>query len=119
MSSKRDSNLESLRIVSMLLIVGSHYAYHGAWPASAPLAAGRLFLQFLTLGNIGLNCFVMITGYFLVDSTFKLRSVLRIAGAAVFYLVALLLISRAVDPRGELVATPIAILRTINSATGS
>lgn len=116
MSSTRDSNLESLRIVSMLLIVGSHYAYHGDWPSVAALSAGHLFLQFLTLGNIGLNCFVLITGHFLVDSKFKARSVLRVAGAAAFYLVALLLISRAVDPRGQLVATPVAILKTINSS---
>ena len=71
---KRDSNIEILRIVSMVFIVIFHIAHHGNWDYSlyspADLSFNILFLQgLLPLGKLGVDIFVLITGYFLITST--------------------------------------------------
>lgn len=97
----RHSNLELLRIVSMLLIVTSHYAVHGQWPEPVRLTWNELFIRSLGLGNLGVNCFVLITGYYMISSRFKIRSILRIAMQTWFYSVGFLIafsaVGRSVD----------------------
>lgn len=70
---KRESNIELLRIISMLMIIASHYAHHGGFKLdNADLSVNVLFLQGLEFcGKIGVNLFVLISGYFLVNSSFK------------------------------------------------
>ena len=71
----RSSNFELLRIISMLLIVASHYAYHGIWQFGTvneglwktALFAKKLFTCFLEQGEVGVACFFMISGYFLIQ----------------------------------------------------
>ena len=75
----RESNIELLRILAMLMIVGNHYAGHGImykWdPArsyqlwSAGSQVNKLFASLLSLGGeIGVGIFFIITGYFLSQS---------------------------------------------------
>lgn len=71
-SRQRDSNIELFRIITMLLIVAHHYVVNsGLTLESGPIYADPLSEQsvFLLLfgawGKIGINCFVLITGYFL------------------------------------------------------
>lgn len=65
---KRQTNIELLRIVSMALIIGHHFAVHGGFYFHTPQVTGNmLFLQFLNVGGkIGVNLFVLISGYFLI-----------------------------------------------------
>ncbi len=62
----RMTNIELLRILSMFLIVCHHYAVHGASSGGIKtLTADGFVLQALSLGGkLGVNCFVLITGYF-------------------------------------------------------
>lgn len=93
---KRKSNIEALRIFTMLLIIMSHFSGHGVWSpdfggwdASNPTSL--LTIQMLgVFGKAGVNLFVMITGWFMVESRFKTRSFLRVALEAWFYAVACL-----------------------------
>lgn len=66
----RDSNIELLRILSMVMIIGHHFAVHGGFYFDSDRITGNmLFLQWLSLGGkIGVNLFVLISGYFLVTS---------------------------------------------------
>lgn len=66
----RDSNIELLRILTMLMIIGHHFAVHGGFRFDSPqLTANVLFLQWLSVGGkLGVNLFVLISGYFLVTS---------------------------------------------------
>ena len=66
---KRQANIELLRIVAMLMIIGSHLALHGVqsdWNVwSAGNRINRVFTSFLKPGGgIGVAVFFMITGYF-------------------------------------------------------
>ena len=87
---QRDSSLELLRIVSMLLIIVHHYAVHGFLLkgefAIFPLTLNKLIILFLSLGGkVGVNCFVLISSYYLVDSKIKLRKILEIFLKVIFY----------------------------------
>ncbi len=62
----RLSNYEWLRIVSMVLIIMHHYAYHGEFEFWYYLSFNKVLVQFLALGGkLGVNCFVLLSGYFL------------------------------------------------------
>ncbi|MCI6272294.1 MAG: acyltransferase family protein [Erysipelotrichaceae bacterium] len=63
-------NFELLRIISMFLIVVSHFSVHGKWENLYIFDFNRLFLQFIRLGGgIGNILFFMITGYFLCEKS--------------------------------------------------
>ena len=93
----RSSNLELLRIVSMAMIVLHHYAIYGSARYSEMHAGiGSFFFQLLfPLGKIGVSCFVLISGYFLVDSPFKIERLIRPAVGAWSYSLPVLLVLAA------------------------
>ncbi len=69
-SRPRQSNIELLRIVAMLFIVAHHFSGHSGFNFSKDLiTVNRLWVQFIGIGGkIGVNIFVLISGYFLVSS---------------------------------------------------
>lgn len=83
----RSSNFELLRIVSMILIVAHHYAIHSGFSFdTASMSPHRFFVQFLSSGGkIGVNLFVLISGYFLLDSTFRIKKAVRLFAEVLFY----------------------------------
>lgn len=67
MKKIRNSNIELLRIISMLFIVTSHYTVHNGFDNSIlPFGLNRIILDCATLGNIGVILFVLISGYFMI-----------------------------------------------------
>lgn len=84
---KRNSNIEILRILSIFLIVISHYTVHnGISNYLLPLGINRIILEVMTLGNIGTILFVFISGYFLINSEkVKLSKLVKIWFQIFFY----------------------------------
>ena len=81
----RSSNLELYRIVSMLMIVAHHYVVNsglfdsGGPMVSNPISANTLFLAlFGAWGKVGINCFLMITGYFMCTSHITVRKFIKL-----------------------------------------
>lgn len=92
-SGIRNSNLELLRILSMMLIIAHHFAYHGGF-TSAVTEANRVWLDTIIVGGkLGVNLFIMISGYFLIDSKFKPVKLLKLVLQVIFYIVLLYFIS--------------------------
>lgn len=62
----RDSRIELLRIISMFLIVLSHFSVFGNWSNKSSLTALQTTraLLFDALGPAAAICFFLITGYF-------------------------------------------------------
>ena len=86
MTSSRKSNFELLRILAMFLIVLHHACVHGAIKLEGISAAGLLVANELSIGGkLGVDLFVMITGYFMVKSTFKTKSFVHIFTVTLFY----------------------------------
>ena len=80
----------------MVLIVAHHYAVHSGFDFPvASITINRLWIQFLQLGGkIGVNIFVLISGYFLIDSnSFKINKILKLWGGVIFYSYILLILS--------------------------
>ncbi|MBP3920714.1 MAG: acyltransferase family protein [Bacilli bacterium] len=65
MKKERNSNLEILRIISMIFIVISHWNVHsGLKDAINVNFVNQFIINNTVLGNIGVIIFFMITGYF-------------------------------------------------------
>lgn len=85
--AERESNIELLRIFAMLCIVGFHAANRIDLVCQAgELSFNRFFVQTLRIGgDLGNSLFVLISGYFMVESAFRLRRVLRLWAEVFFY----------------------------------
>lgn len=72
MTNIRQSNIELLRIVAMLIIVAHHIAFHSDFAfGNTSISFNRLWVQFIEMGGkIGVNIFVLISGYFGVSSAY-------------------------------------------------
>lgn len=88
----RDSNLELYRIIVMLLIVAHHYVVNSGLTAvdgpiySDPLSWRSLFLLlFGAWGKTGINCFVLITGYFMCKSHITAKKFVKLLFEIMFY----------------------------------
>lgn len=86
----RQSNLELLRIVSILIIILSHYAGHSGFDFTGEgFSFNRLFVESFRLGAVGVDIFVLISGYFLVSSSFKPSKFIRLECEVLFYSIVL------------------------------
>lgn len=87
---KRDSSIELLRIVTMLCIVACHYIVNsGIMDQITPentLSVNSLFaVVFGWGGKTGINCFVLITGYFMCKSFVNPKKILKVFLEIEFY----------------------------------
>ncbi len=90
--SSRKSNLELLRILCMLFIVAHHLAVHGKYGDMPMTDLNRFVIQVLASGGkLGVNIYVLISGYFLINSTFKLQKIINTLFLTVFYSAAIYL----------------------------
>ena len=89
---QRDSNLELFRCITMLLIIAHHYVVNSGLLASdGPVWENScswrsLFLLILgAWGKTGINCFVLITGYYMCKSAITARKYFRLLAEIYFY----------------------------------
>ena len=92
----RNSSIELLRIIAMVMIIFHHFAVHGGytWDTTTNLIP-RMWINFISMGGkVGVNVFVLITGYYLITSkeSIKLDKVLKLVGQLVFYSVGIYLV---------------------------
>ena len=86
---ERDSNLELFRIVVMLLIVAHHYLVNSGLKElvdSQPATNQSYYLYALGMwGKTGINCFVLITGFFMCKSQITLKKFFKLLLEIYFY----------------------------------
>lgn len=89
---QRSSNLELFRIIAMLAIVCHHFVVNSGLTApDGPILANPMSLrsQFLLLmgawGKIGINCFVLITGYFMCKKEITAQKFIKLISQVYFY----------------------------------
>lgn len=86
----RYSNLELFRIVAMLFIVAHHYVVLSALPEVLAADTGikaYIMTVFGAWGKTGINCFVLITGYFMCMSHITLKKYVKLMAEVGFYVV--------------------------------
>lgn len=84
-SNTRQSNIELLRIVAMIMIIIFHMAMHEKAMYTGSTEKKIFSIILSGLGLIGVNIFVLITGYFQIEKEFKTSKVLKIWLQTVFY----------------------------------
>ncbi|MCI6465874.1 MAG: acyltransferase [Faecalicatena sp.] len=77
---ERDSNFELLRIIAMILIVMHHFSIHGGYNFDGTtITFNRIWVQILSGGGrLGVDLFILISGYFLVDSEYKPKKLIKL-----------------------------------------
>lgn len=90
---KRDSNIELYRIIVMAMIVAGHYVVNSdlySLIQKQPLTTNSVFYYlFGGWGKTGINCFVLITGYFMCKSSITIKKYLKLLFEVIFYNVVL------------------------------
>lgn len=88
MERKRQANFEILRVLAMAMIVAMHYMLKGG--IAVPMSEnGSLVNHTAWLIEafciIAANCYVLISGYFLVEAEWKLNKLIMLAVQVLFY----------------------------------
>ena len=73
MKKERKSNIELLRIVAMLCIISFHYVYKSGYVFENLSVNSFIVKVFWFFGEFGVNLFILITGYFMVNGRFSLK----------------------------------------------
>lgn len=85
--NKRLYNLDLIRIIGMIMIIVLHFlGKSGLWDTYPPSSLGySLVWATVTFCNVGVNIFVLISGYFLFTSAFKLSKLIALSCEVLFY----------------------------------
>ena len=76
---KRQSNLELLRIISIIMIIMHHYALYSGFTWKNEITANALIINFfLMFGKLGALVFVIISGYFYDKTKFKIKKLITL-----------------------------------------
>ena len=91
----RNSNLEALRILSMILIIAHHYSCHGFMDVEIEASANLYVIKMLHLGGkLGVDLFILLSAYFMSKSQFTMQKLAKILGEVCFYCVSIYLLFR-------------------------
>ncbi|MBS6978704.1 MAG: acyltransferase family protein, partial [Faecalibacterium prausnitzii] len=86
---KRHSGFETMRILSMVMIVLMHGIGHGGLGSAAPQGSAAFWIYWLLfiLARVSTNCFVMLSGYYLSERKGAVRAgrLFRIGAQVWFY----------------------------------
>lgn len=88
----RDSRFELLRIISIVIIVLHHLILHVAIDDYIGISVNRIISQLYIIGGkLGVDCFLLITGYFGIRTTFRLEKAIKIELQVLTYSILFLL----------------------------
>ena len=86
---KRHSGFETMRILSMVMIILMHGIGHGGLGSAAPQGSVAFWIYWLLfiLARVSTNCFVMLSGYYLSERKGAVRAgrLFRIGAQVWFY----------------------------------
>lgn len=97
--SGRNSNVELLRVLCMIMIIAHHYSVHGGWDGTLVEATpvfNVLLVQIISLGGkLAVNVFVLISGYYLVNQRFSVTKLITLMVNVALYSISILLINNS------------------------
>lgn len=109
-TKNRQTNIELLRILAMFMIISLHYIGKGVtlFPYQLEGFAVNGYISWLieAFSYVAVNVYILISGYFLVNSKFRLDKMIRIWLQVFFYSAGIYLIFKAVGILPENYDTP-------------
>lgn len=86
MASKRQASFELLRIIAMLMVIALHYIIKGYGTAAENhTLVGHAVMLIEAFCIVAVNCYVLISGYFLVESEWKPGRIMSLFVQVLFY----------------------------------
>lgn len=82
---KRNGNIEAFRIILMLGVIAFHILHYGNIFERADGPTTTILWLIKSFANLSVNCFVLITGYFQCQSTFKPRKLMALVTQVFFW----------------------------------
>lgn len=94
MKQNRNKGLDLLRIVSMMMVIGLHFFSHSGLRDAISQGSPNWYLSNLLFSfcNVCVNCFVLLSGYFQCEASFKLKRVVSTWVQAACYSVGIYLL---------------------------
>lgn len=81
----RNTNIEILRIIAIIMIIMHHYASHG-FDVNLPYGFNKYYIDIISLfGKVGVNIFFLITGYFMINYKTKRNKIIKLITKTIFY----------------------------------
>lgn len=81
----RNSNFELMRIIAMLFIVCFHCSFHGKFIGGG--YGDYIINSFHMLGELGVNLFILISGYYYLESKFRHKKIIEMVIHVWFYVI--------------------------------
>ena len=92
----RQSNIELLRVISMFMVLLGHYYVLSYFDNVDTISFNLVCMQFIwAWSKVAVDIFVIITGYFLVNQTFRWKKVLKLLSCTYFWGIIVLLLGFA------------------------
>ena len=96
----RDSNIELLRIISIILIMFHHFSYHNDIVNQGTSAINKaLGLFTIGYGKIGVLIFILITGYYMIEKSISIKKVIKLWLEIEFYTLLLYIVTYILNNR--------------------
>lgn len=97
-TKNRSISLDLLRLLAMLMIVVLHVQGKTGWLRAVPVGQGDWLLRWglEALSIVAVNCYVLLSGYFLITTPFRMQKVLVLWLRVLFWSVLLALVGWAV-----------------------
>lgn len=92
MKKNRNLGIELLRIISMFMILISHFSFHCISKNFELNFAQKIFFDSILFGNIGVVIFLIISGYF-YNTKFKIKKLIKFILCTQFYSIFLYILS--------------------------
>ena len=88
--NSRNTTVEMLRIIAILMVIISHVSFHGFYTVERynwiTTGLNRWFLQVVNMGSLGVDIFIILSGYYLIESTsIKIKKVSTLLAEVCFY----------------------------------
>ena len=114
--NKRSSNAELLRIIAIFMIVLSHFSFHGFFSEELRYnwidnEVNKYFLRIVQLGSLGVDIFVIISGYYLINNKImRVSKVLSLLAQVLFYAIIIIVLL-------IFLGKPVSLMMAFNSLT--
>lgn len=97
--TKREVNMELLRIVGMLMVITLHCLGNGLLLGNSTISVyNTVLIRFLDFFSLTANAiFLIISGYYSINKKFNLKKVLNLWGKTIFYSILIYLICRVLN----------------------
>lgn len=101
----RLSNIEILRFISILLVVLHHVAIHTNWTTGMSTSFELVRDTMILGGKVGVDLFVIISGYLMINSHTKLTSLIRTISEAVVFSIGMYAVAIILKINGTMFST--------------